>query len=250
MPIFAPDEPIAGADYLGKTFPLHYVGRTEDGTLVRTTGALRLLAVDALEIDFVGANEILRADRFDATEYFGPTHSGQAFVVAPELLLVVLADYGEAFYGGVMGFETSPADMPMAESVTFSAIEGSVMFAEGNVVELPESMGLSTSLGDVDLTVDFGTGAVTGEVFSSDLARVDIVDGAIDGNGIMGGLEFIILIDGLPFEFEANSGDVAGTFFGRDATTLGGTFEGVSGTPADPAIEFVGSFFAVEEDPL
>jgi hypothetical protein len=245
VPVFAGDAPITGADFISRTFPFPYIARNPDtDTLERKTGSIRVLSFNQFELITDDVREII-TETTDGS-YIGATINAESFFFSPGIGAINAQDAFKT-YSGLFGFETPASQLPRDVVVTYTAPTGARLFTRGFLVENPDVAFPTDMVGDVELSVDFETGAVAGSLFTSDAARVDIREGTVSENGISGDLEFFLILGGLPFSFEESSGDVTGHFYGPAASGLAGTFEGSSGNSGvAPSTEFVGTFVGLE----
>lgn len=116
--------------------------------------------------------------------------------------------------GYVFGFETNPAEM---NAVTGSLEYTGEFLAGGllNGTTEAEYEGAAT------FTVDFGNntvaGTLEGQIDSATWVNLDLLDGALAGNGFTGGLTCDVGCT------DDSAGNVVGTFYGPSAAELGGT---------------------------
>ena len=244
-PVFAKDMPITGADFIAKTFPLHYVTINKTtNDLERKTGSIRILSNEQFKISTDELSEIVT--QASDGQYVSLTIDAEASFFAPGNA-AIFAEDDDKLYSGFFGFETPRSQLPTSTVVNYAGSGHAVAFASGTLLEIPEVRIQPVTFGDTDLSVDFGTGAVTGSVFSSDTFGLDILNGEVSENGITGNLELFIILGTLPFSFEESSGDVTGQFFGPDASGLAGTFEATAGNVGEaPSLDVVGTFLGVE----
>lgn len=223
-------DPITEADYIGKTFPLRFIG-IDDGTarLKRGTGSARYISANEIAVSIDGKSETVF--RIVAGEYAGPTLNFDTSALSPALK-DVFAAYSRAGYAGFLGFETARGDIPQRGTVTYSNPRGSILL---------ESDGVFTneSIGSTALVVNFGTTSVTGDLYFQDSTgfAAEIVGGKVSGNGITGGVQ---IYDGTRF-VTTTGDDTSGKFYGNDAGDLAGTFEGTYDDRGVP-VDFVGTF--------
>ncbi len=229
-PIFAGGGIITPEDYVGKTFPLRYIGVDESTLeLKRGTGTVRFISETELAVSFDGISETVI--EVDPNEFMGPTLLVDSEIYSPELSTATAVN-ATSTYGGFLGFETAMADVPTSSLFYYDSDDGATMIVTN---------GLETLFvdGGVYLDVDFASGDVTGELFTQieDNFSASIVGGKISGNGITGGVQ---INDGGAFPTTTND-EASGVFFGNDASALAGTFEGTVATEAGP-YDFVGGF--------
>ena len=95
--------------------------------------------------------------------------------------------------------------------------------------------------GTADLSVDFGTGEVSGALLETPTSTISLVNGVVSGNGFAG----TMAVGGdLGIVMSIDTSDVDGLFFGGAAEELAGTFEG-TGTYANEPATFGGAFGAI-----
>lgn len=229
-PPVAGRDPITEADFIGKTFPLRFVG-IDDTTakLTRGTGSARYVSASEIAISIDGTSETVY--RIFPGEYAGAKMNVDTGTLSPALKEVFATESG-SFYAGFLGFETASRDVPGSGTATYSSPAGSVLL-ESDGVFTNESIGATT------LFVNFGTTAVTGDLYYQDSTgfAAELLGGKVSGNGITGGVR---IYDGARYVTTTND-DASGTFYGNDAGDLAGTFSGTYDDRGVP-VDFVGTF--------
>lgn len=242
--IFAGNEVIVPGDYIGKTFPVRYIGARESGSveLLRGTGSVRIITEDIVELTVGGRTYTLTYDTttIDGDEYSGTNIFALISQDSPEIVTGVAEDL-DSLYAGVYGFETSPDDLPDIDGVRYIDPEGSELLATDGIDVFSFEIA-----GGVDLTVNFAGGTVTGDVYSSGEFALTLEGGAISGNGFTGTLS----ASDTGSNIALSSSDVDGTFFGSEAVSLFGSFEGEFAAPVGPEnlTGFVGGFLTEKSD--
>lgn len=227
-------DPINEADYIGKTFPVRFIG-IEDGTanLKRGTGSARYVSANEIAVSIDGKTESVF--RILPGEYAGPTLNFDTSALSPALKDVFAGDRDSA-YAGFLGFETASGDIPRSGTAVYSNPKGAILF---------ESDGLFTneSIGSTSLVVNFGTTAVTGDLYFQESTgfAAELVGGKISGNGISGGVQ---IYDGTRYVTTDND-RADGRFYGNDAGDIAGTFEGTYDDRGVP-VDFVGTFYGAK----
>lgn len=239
--IFAGSEPIEAGDYIGKTFPLRYIGVREGSgvELLRGSGSIRLVDEDVIEVSVGGRSYTLTYDGVEDA-YLSSDALAEILNEFPELATGYLIDLDSEYVGG-FGFQTALGDMPSSDVVSYYDPDGSTMI-------LSDGFDILTLQGETDLLVFFGTGDVIGNVFANEGVEVEITNGKISGNGFSGGLLMTSGSGDIPL---ANT-DVDGWFYGSGVESVFGTFEGDFVDPADAegATNFIGGFLAEQWLPL
>jgi len=233
--VFASSAAIVPGDYVGKTFPIRFIGAREDAgiVLLRGTGSITIVTDDIVELTVDGRTYTLTYNGLDDL-YESPDAVAEIAQEYPEIVTGLAEDL-DSLYLGAYGFETASGDMPMTDLFSYYDPTGSALFATDGV-------DFDAIEGAVDLYVNFGSGAVFGDVYASSGFAISVGGGTIGSSGFSGTLTATSDLVDVPL----SSSDVDGTFFGSEADTLFGTFEGEFADPADVGgvTGFVGGFLA------
>ena len=238
--IFAGDQEIVPGDFIGKTFPVRYIGAREGAgvELLRGTGSITVVADDIVELTVGGRTYTLTYNALDDEYQSGPDVSADITQEYPEIVTGFAEDV-DSLYAGVYGFETSTADMPTSDVFVYADPTGSSLIATNGI-------GLEIFEGAVSLFVSFGSGVVTGDVFDDGGFAISVQNGMISGNGFSGTLS----ATGESGAVALASSDVDGTFFGNEADRLFGSYEGTFADPeeVEGITSFVGGFLTEKGD--
>lgn len=217
LPVFAGPDLITTADYVGKTFPLRFVGaNASTAELHRGTGTITVVGPSALQITIDGVSGDLI--EFGSGSFGGSVFDGELEEYADELISIQVSGTSDE-YLTFLGFETDPSVMPASDSALFLGNGTSTIYISNGAL-------IDTLDGSVVLNVDFGTGNVTGDLFSTVSAVFELRNGMVSGNGFSGEVQVLFSNGSGGFdETPTSNSDVDGVFFGNDASLVAGTFE-------------------------
>lgn len=247
-PVVASGPPPATlGDVAGMTFPFRTAYAEMDGgvyDLARQTFALEI--VSDTEMNLTTADGVVALTENGFGEFEG-TLNGVSYSLESQGLGYAYSDGwvlsfsdGMGLMGGAVGyFGLEAPQSRMDELQAMSAVAGysgtsTIIANNGGVV--------NNDTGLANLLVDFGSGAVTGQVHSTADIDFNLVGGSITGAGIEG---TISLSGPDSAGYVLNSSGVEGQFFGMDALELHGTFEG-EGTGPMGAVEVIGAFSTID----
>ena len=276
--VYANDQPVTRDSFIGKTFPVSLViGSVRDGQIPeRATGTIEYITADKAILTYDGRStefnyrnafsqenwssgapntdgsplQDLRIDRVSkdargiaiGNDFIAnadlPMAEGVFGFVTPENRLTGTADYSSSFGARMLITST---DWVRQSDGTFDRVEN-IVEADGKAV---------------NISVDFGTGAVSGTLFDGSYTSIDerqagassvthdltvtLQDAVVRGSGFVGDLTVETIAssnpreeinggvgpqgDILPSTVVMNSQAADGTFFGYNGEGLGGTFE-------------------------
>jgi hypothetical protein len=166
-----------------------------------------------------GQNVVLTS--VPATDTFQGVLSGTTYTLAPSFngndfsaVLVERNGPVDSRGYGIIGWETPLSAMPAAGSATFAGDSYALLNTDGSLSTL------APLRSRFEITVDFGSAAVTGDLIRSGPVGVGLADARVVGNGIQGRL--VSTGTGL----DSVDGRADGIFYGIGANEVGGTYEG------------------------
>ena len=227
--VFAPNFAPSGANPLDARFNMRVGERTLGGTDDSASVTVYGLTFGAFSGAVPGQATLRLPDgrnivltNVPTTDTYQGTLSGTTYTLAPsfngnDFTAVLVERNGpvDSRGYGIIGWETPLSGMPTTGSATFAGDSYAVLNVDGS----PSTLDPLRSR--FEITVDFGSGDVTGEVFRlGTLGGVSIVDGRVVANGFQGQLE------ATGTAFSSAQGRVDGIFYGTVANEAAGTYEG------------------------
>lgn len=242
--IISDGAPAAPADYVGKTFPVLFFGGIANGPVlnaVRSQGTIEIVSLTEVILNYSG-NSVTLTDP-DMNGVFDSIDASLQLTENSSDMRNFEFDTvdGDGFLG-FFGFETDPADLASVSTGSYLGIDSSFMVLANSSGEIVEAR-----QGNAALSVNFGSGGVSGAVFDYGDVVLSLVNGTVGNSGLITGqLSMTSDMGGPIIPIDVVNTDVDARIFGADAERLGGTYEGDFVTPYSGATSFVGGFTAEE----
>lgn len=226
--VFAPNFAPAGPNPLDASFNMRVGERTLRGTDDSARVTVYGLSFGAFSGGAPGQVTLRLPDGQDVvltsvptTDTFQGVLSGTTYTLAPsfngtDFSAVLFERNGpvDSRGYGIIGWETPLSAVPATGSATFAGDSYAVLNNDGS----PSTLAPLRSR--FEITVDFGSAEVTGDLIRSGPVGVGLADGRVVGNGIQGRL--VSTGTGL----DSVDGRADGIFYGIGANEVGGTYEG------------------------